>query len=364
MKLLTIVGARPQFVKASVVSLALQKAGLEECILHTGQHFDDNMSDIFFRDLGIPAPQLRLDIHGGNHGEMTGRMLAEIESAILAQKPSAVLVYGDTNSTLAGALAAAKLNVPVAHVEAGLRSLDRSMPEEINRVLTDQISDYLFTTEREAGDNLAREGISNEKRHFVGNVMVDSVMDGLKRAIPAEQTFASSGCSFDPANYALLTLHRPSNVDDKDVFTRLAKALSSIGKKTPVFFPVHPRTKKAIESFGLEALFDGSSIFLAPPQPYLSMLGLMKDAKIVLTDSGGLQEETTALGVPCLTLRDNTERWITVREGTNIIVGTEPDRILAAHQAILEGETKKGSRPELWDGKAAERIVSVNRNGA
>lgn len=320
MKLLTIVGARPQFVKASVVSLALRKAGLEECILHTGQHFDDNMSDIFFRDLGIPAPQLRLDIHGGNHGEMTGRMLAEIESAILAQKPSAVLVYGDTNSTLAGALAAAKLNVPVAHVEAGLRSFDRRMPEELNRILTDHLSRWLFCPTETAIGNLRNEGIpgasSGSEVLHVGDVMEDSTRLFVRMARPPKLPLPAGP-------FLLATLHRAENTDDPVKLSALVNTLNALSQRMPVVVPIHPRTRQAVERAGLNVAFTA-----IPPVGYLEMLWLLQNSGLVLTDSGGLQKEAYFLGKPCLTCRDSTE-WIElVKVGANELVGTSQDLIL------------------------------------
>lgn len=357
-EILVVAGARPNFMKIAPILRTMEHSKiLRARLVHTGQHYDDAMSGNFFRELGIKEPDVNLAVGGGTHAAQTAEIMVRFEKTVDEMKPQAILVVGDVNSTIACALVAAKKNIPVIHVEAGLRSFDRAMPEEINRVLTDQISDYLFTTEREANDNLAREGIAQDKIHFVGNVMVDSVLHGMENAVPAAKTLKDLGCTFDAGNFALLTLHRPSNVDDKKVFTGLVKALSKIGETTPILFPAHPRTVQSIEKFGLQSYFDGSKIFLATPQPYLSMLGLMKDGKVVLTDSGGLQEETTALGVPCLTLRENTERWITVKEGTNTIAGTSPEKILAAFADLPKG--KKGASPELWDGKAAIRIVAI-----
>jgi UDP-N-acetylglucosamine 2-epimerase (non-hydrolysing) len=359
-EILVVAGARPNFMKIAPILRAMADSKtLKARLIHTGQHHDDAMSGSFFRELRIPEPEVNLGAGGGTQAQQTAEIMLRFEKTLDDMAPQAVLVVGDVNSTLACALVAAKKRVPVIHVEAGLRSFDRDMPEEINRVLTDQISDYLFTTEREADDNLVREGISKDKIHFVGNVMVDSALDSLNRAVPAAETLKELGCKFNPDNFALLTLHRPSNVDNKAVFTEITKALFEIGERTPIVFPAHPRTKNSIDRFDLGKYFDGSRIMLVPPQPYLSMLGLMKGAKMVMTDSGGLQEETTALGVPCLTLRENTERWITVKEGTNVIVGTNPAKILSAFNSLESGNLPQGRRPDLWDGAAAKRIIEI-----
>ncbi|MGB4107320.1 MAG: UDP-N-acetylglucosamine 2-epimerase (non-hydrolyzing) [Alphaproteobacteria bacterium] len=358
--ILIVAGARPNFMKIAPVLRAMESSRvLRGILIHTGQHHDDAMSGSFFRDLGIPEPEENLGVGGGSHAQQTAEIMRRFEPVLDRITPAAILVVGDVNSTLACALVAAKKKIPVIHVEAGLRSFDRSMPEEINRVLTDQISDFLFTTEREADKNLQIEGIAPEKIHFVGNVMVDSLEHHLDRAVPSEQTLKSLGIQPSAAGYALLTLHRPSNVDDENIFGGLTRALHEIGNKFPVIFPAHPRTIQAIERFSLDRYFDNKKISIVPPQPYLSMLGLVRDAKIVMTDSGGLQEETTALAVPCFTLRENTERWVTVNEGTNAMVGTSPEALLKAFGEFIAGKIKKGMRPELWDGNAARRIVAV-----
>lgn len=334
-------------------------------LIHTGQHYDSEMSEAFFHDLEIPSPDIYLGVGSGSHAEQTARVMIEFEKVCLKEEPDLVIVVGDVNSTLACALVAAKLCVPVAHVEAGLRSYDRTMPEEINRILTDSISDYLFTTCEDANENLKKEGVSEEKIHFVGNVMIDSL---LKFRNKAE---AQSKIKMNKKDYALLTLHRPSNVDHRDAFKNIIEALQEISNNIPIIFPAHPRTRKQIQSFGFEKYFDfidsdlkdllnpGNSINLLKPLPYLEFLNLMANAKLVYTDSGGIQEETTILGIPCLTIRENTERPVTIREGTNTLVGSHRDKILEESHKILIGKGKKGRIPYLWDGNAAERIVNI-----
>ncbi|PZP55570.1 MAG: UDP-N-acetylglucosamine 2-epimerase (non-hydrolyzing) [Micavibrio aeruginosavorus] len=354
--ILIVAGARPNFMKISPIIRALSQSNvLRGHLIHTGQHHDDAMSGSFFRDLGIPEPEINLQVSSGSQSHQTGEIIQKFEPVLQKLSPSAVLVVGDVTSTLACALVAIKNHVPVIHVEAGLRSYDRAMPEEINRVLTDQIADFLFTTEREASDNLKREGISEDKIHFVGNVMVDCLEYNLTKAVPASETLKDIGIK----NYALLTLHRPSNVDSAEILRPLMEAIARLSKTVPVVFPIHPRTRNNIKKFIPDSVFNEANIHLIEPQPYLAMLGLMRQARLVLTDSGGLQEETTSLGVPCFTLRDNTERWITVTQGTNVMVGTNPDALDSAMKSFLSGQVKSGTRPELWDGKAAERIVSI-----
>lgn len=355
--ILVVAGARPNFMKIAPILRAMSHSKtLRGRLIHTGQHHDENMSGSFFRDLGIQEPERNLQINGGTQSAQTAEIMKAFEPVMLEIKPAAILVVGDVTSTLACSLVAAKNRVQVVHVEAGLRSFDREMPEEINRVLTDQISDILFTTERDGDENLKREGIAPEKIHFVGNVMVDSVEHHAKQAPAAAETLASLGLNIG-GPYILLTLHRPSNVDHKDQLQGLIKAVGEISKMTPVIFPAHPRTMASIRKFGLEGLLN--DIHVVEPLSYISMLSLMKSAAIVMTDSGGLQEETTALGVQCFTLRENTERWITVKEGTNTVIGTNPDALLAAYKGFQQGAVKTGSRPELWDGHAAERIVAI-----
>lgn len=320
------------------------------------------MKHAFFDQLNIPEPDVDLGVGSGSHAQQTADIMKRFEPVLDASPPLAVLVVGDVNSTIACALVAVKKGIPVIHVEAGLRSGDRSMPEEINRILTDQLSELLFITEAEAMDNLAREGIALEKVHFVGNVMIDSLRYNLSKAVPARTTLASAigtGNSSTDAGYGLVTLHRPSNVDDPVVLSRLLQVLAKISQRTPLLFPIHPRTEARIADAGLEGLLADSAITTIGPQGYLEMLGLMKDARVVLTDSGGIQEETTALGVPCITLRENTERPITVSQGTNTVVGTDTDAILQCYEDIMTSGGKVGCIPDLWDGESAQRIVKT-----
>lgn len=363
--ILCVVGARPNFMKIAPIMAALRARPMAMAarLLHTGQHYDAAMKDSFFTQLGIPEPDMDLDVGSASHAVQTAEIMKRFEPVLEAEKPAAVLVVGDVNSTIACALVAAKKGIPVIHVEAGLRSFDRSMPEEINRVLTDQISDLLFITEREARENLRREGIDERRIHFVGNVMIDTLMTNLPRAVPPQQTLAkiSQPQVFlrSPNGYALLTLHRPSNVDDPRVLRRLIEALRDISEELPIVFPVHPRTTARIQGADLASRLDTPRILCLPPLTYLEMLGLMAKARVVLTDSGGVQEETTALGVPCITLRENTERPITVEQGTNTIVGSDPVRIKAAVTDVLTTGGRAGRIPEFWDGKAALRIKTI-----
>ena len=357
--ILCIVGARPNFMKIAPIMKAL-RAGptpIAAKIVHTGQHYDEAMNKQFFADLGIPHPDINLEVGSGSHAVQTAEIMRRFEPVLDQEQPAAILVVGDVNSTIACALVAAKKGVAVIHVEAGLRSFDRGMPEEINRVLTDQISDLLYTTERAALVNLTREGVSPERVQFVGNVMIDTLHHNLKNAVPAAQTLADSGMDISQG-FGVLTLHRPSNVDHEESLRGLLETVGQISLRLPIAFPLHPRTKGRIEHFNLEGLLAKGRIFTLPPMGYLHMLGLMRDAKLVLTDSGGIQEETTALGVPCITLRDNTERPITVDEGTNIIVGQSREKILAAAEEIFRSGGKAGRIPEYWDGHAAERIAT------
>ena len=364
-KILCVVGARPNLMKIAPVIKAL-KAGpnpFDVCLLHTGQHYDSSMNDQFFAALGIPKPNINLDVGSASHAVQTAEIMRRFEPVLEQEAPAAVLVVGDVNSTIACALVATKMGVKVVHVEAGLRSYDRGMPEEVNRVLTDQISDILFTTERKAMDNLLREGISADRVHFVGNVMIDTLFSQLPHATPMLETLRQSGISKTFLNgktdYGILTLHRPSNVDDVNVLRSLLITVADISQTLPIIFPVHPRTRGRIESYGLMELITSVNIALLRPQGYLEMLGLIKDARLVLTDSGGIQEETTALGVPCITLRHNTERPITVTEGTNTITGTDSQKIHAAVKYVLLTGGKAGKSPEFWDGEAALRIAAV-----
>jgi UDP-N-acetylglucosamine 2-epimerase (non-hydrolysing) len=364
-----IAGARPNFMKIAPIVRALRADGrLRWKLVHTGQHYDRNMSDVFFEELGIPAPDVHFNCGGGSHAAQTARIMEAFEQHIAADRPDAVVVVGDVNSTLACAIVAKKAGIPVAHVEAGLRSGDMAMPEEINRIVTDSISDWYFVTEPSGVDNLRREGQPEARIHHVGHVMVDNVMyqaellgnadtsgfatDAVKRELQADRTTGG--------RYGVVTLHRPSNVDDPANLAAIAGALKTIAEELPLVFPVHPRTRGTLQKAGLDL---GPRIRLMDPQPYMSFLHLWKDAAVLLTDSGGLQEETTALGVPCLTLRENTERPITIHEGTNHLVGTDPAKIVAAARAALAAGPQAARRPALWDGRAAGRIVDVLARG-
>ena len=349
-QVLCVVGARPNFMKIAPIMAAFAEVGIAAQLLHTGQHYDEAMNDRFFIDLGIPRPDHHLEVGSASHAVQTAEVMKRFEPILERVQPQAVLVVGDVNSTLACALVAAKRGVRVIHVEAGLRSYDRNMPEEINRVLTDQISDLLFITERSALTNLQREGIDPTRVQFVGNVMIDTLHRNLARAVPSSATLGQA-----VAHYAVLTLHRPANVDHPDTLRALLDVVAEINRSLPVVMPLHPRTRSNIEKFGLTALLDG--LHILPPIGYLEMLGLMRDAKLVLTDSGGIQEETTALGVPCLTLRENTERPITLAEGTNTLVGPDPAAIRAAFREVMANGGKTGRIPEYWDGRAAMRIA-------
>ena len=360
--LFLVAGARPHFMKIAPIVRALQAhAGLAFKIIHTGQHYDRDMNEVFFEELGIPQPDVFMAAGGGSHAEQTGKIMLGFEQLCQNERPDAVLVVGDVNSTLACSIVAKKLNIPVAHVEAGLRSGDMTMPEEINRLVTDSISDWFFVTEPSAVAHLQREGKAEAAIHYVGHVMVDNVLfqaDKLTRADTSGfETAAFKARSLaDGGRYGVVTLHRPSNVDDPAMMGQIAGALRDIGTRLPLIFPMHPRTRANLEKFGIDL---GPNVTLVGPQAYMAFLNLWKDAAVVLTDSGGLQEETTALGVPCVTIRDNTERPVTVDEGSNVLAGTDPARIVAAANAVLDGAGKQGRRPHLWDGMAAERIVAV-----
>jgi len=332
---------------------AKRSAQFEPILVHTGQHYDQAMSDSFFRDLGIPEPDVNLGVGSGSHGVQTAQVLMKIEQLLIEREPHVVLVVGDVNSTLAATLAAIKLHIPVAHVEAGLRSWDREMPEELNRVLTDSVSHWLFTTESVAEENLLREGVPKEKIHFVGNVMIDTLLSHRESARKLDTV---QRLGLESKGYAVLTLHRPSNVDSPDQLRRLFEVLGKLNRELPVVFPAHPRTAKAIEEHLGGAKPD---LHMTEPLGYLDFLCLMTDAQMVLTDSGGIQEETTALGVPCLTLRDSTERPVTVTEGTNTIVGTDPSAIEEAIRTLRESPPSQHRQPALWDGGAAARIVDI-----
>lgn len=351
MKILHIVGARPNFMKAAPVLFALKKhPQIEQLLVHTGQHYDECMSDIFFRQLGMPQPDINLDVGSGSHAVQTAEIMVRFERVLLTQKPDWLMVYGDVNSTIACALVAAKMGVKVAHVEAGLRSWDRSMPEEINRVLTDQISDLFFTPSTDGDENLKREGIVPEKIHFVGNCMIDTLVRLLERA----RKPAIDGLE---GRFALVTLHRPSNVDAPEELKRIVRTLSELGEEIPVVFPIHPRTRQRLA--GAADAPPGPGLHLIEPQGYLEFLWLEQHAAMILTDSGGIQEEATFLKVPCLTIRENTERPITCDLGTNILVGRDMERLKREARRILGGEKKASTLPPYWEGNAGERVARV-----
>jgi UDP-N-acetylglucosamine 2-epimerase (non-hydrolysing) len=359
---LCIVGARPNYMKMAPLLRAFRaNPRMPRAVLvHTGQHYDFALNERLFADLELPEPDLNLEVGSGSHAVQTAEVMKRIEPVIDDLRPSAVLVVGDVNSTLACSLVAAKKGVAVIHVEAGLRSYDRAMPEEINRVLTDQISDVLYTTERTAHGNLAREGIDARRVHFVGNLMIDSLLAAIPKAVSPEQTLAREGCASFPLGrgFGVVTLHRPSNVDDPAVLADVLATLDTASRRLPLVWPMHPRTRANVERFGLAGRLDAGRVAIVPPQGYLEMVGLLHRATLVLTDSGGVQEEATALGVPCLTLRANTERPITIEQGTNQLVGNDRARILAAVDEILAGGGKRGRTPELWDGATAPRIAA------
>lgn len=348
MHILHVVGARPNFMKAAPVMRALRERGARQTLVHTGQHYDTNMSDVFFQQLAIPAPDVNMGVGSGSHAKQTAEVMVRFESVIQEHKPDAVLVYGDVNSTVAAALVCAKLLVPVGHVEAGLRSFDRTMPEEVNRLVTDQLADMLFTPSEDGNVNLDHEGIPAEKVHLVGNVMIDSLVQLLPKAMQCDMSHL-------PSRYALVTLHRPGNVDDGQTLKALLEALLDIQKDLEIVFPVHPRTRQRIEQFGI----DTSHLHLLEPVPYIEFLALQSHATAVITDSGGIQEETTYLKVPCITVRNNTERPITVTMGTNILVGQNISKLKAELSNILDGKAKPGTIPPLWDGHASDRIAGI-----
>ena len=360
LKVINVVGARPNFMKVAPIVAAMKKrpTRFKPLVVHTGQHYDAALSDFFFHDLDLPQPDTHLEVGSGSHAAQTAAVMERFEPVVLREKPDWVLVVGDVNSTIACALVCVKLGVKVAHVEAGLRSRDRRMPEEINRLLTDQIADLLFTPSFDADENLIAEGIPRERIRLVGNVMIDSLEKNLKiaRKLPTQKQLG-----LIRRDYALLTLHRPSNVDVRDSFERILDALEAIARKLPIIFPVHPRTRKTIAELGLsERVASINNLRTIDPLGYLDFLNLSSSARLVLTDSGGIQEETTALGIPCLTLRENTERPITVEMGTNVVVGTDTARIISAATTALNGSTKKiWQRPPLWDGHTSERILNA-----
>ena len=357
LKVLSVCGARPNFMKiAPLVAQLRQRNGIASHLVHTGQHYDEKMSRSFFGDLNIPEPDVNLEVGSGSHAAQTGEIMKRFEPVCLERRPDWVVVVGDVNSTIACALVAAKLGIKVAHVEAGLRSFDRTMPEEINRVLTDAISDLLLVSEPSGVENLRNEGIDAGKVHLVGNVMIDTLLQNRKRA---DQSRILIDLGLEPRRYAVVTLHRPSNVDRKETFEQILGALERIAGDMPVIFPVHPRSRKNVAAMGLDARVKSQpNIKLFDPLGYLDFLKLTADSAVVLTDSGGIQEETTILGVPCLTLRENTERPITITQGTNRLAGSTTAGILKAYDAVRKNPPL-GKRPDLWDGKAAQRIVDI-----
>ena len=352
-KIIHIVGARPNFMKAAPVYFAIRdQRKFKQLLVHTGQHYDEKMSDIFFRQLGMPKPDINLEIGSASHAVMTARIMIAFEEVVLKEEPDLVLVYGDVNSTIACTMVAAKLGVKVAHVEAGLRSFDRAMPEELNRMLTDSISDYFFTTSQDANELLEKSGIPEDAIHFVGNGMIDT----LVRLLPQAEKPAKEDLEIDgDLGFALVTLHRPSNVDDAKALGEIIDTLHTLSKEMQVVFPIHPRTAERMKELGLNR----EGLTMCGPLGYLQFLWLQKNAKMVLTDSGGIQEETTYLGVPCLTLRENTERPITVTEGTNILIGRDFDLLRTEIQKVVSGNSKKGKVPDKWEGNAGERTAII-----
>ena len=349
MHLLHVVGARPNFMKAAPVWRALSiRSGVKQTLIHTGQHYDNNMSDIFFSQLAMPTPDVNLEVGSGSHAQQTAEVMRRFEPIVQERKPDMVVVYGDVNSTMAAALVCAKLRIPVAHVEAGLRSFDRTMPEEVNRLVTDQLADLLFSHCEDADTNLRREGVSPGKVHNVGNVMIDSLI----RFLPLTERHKVNGL---PEDFALVTLHRPSNVDDARILRGILKSLLEINERLRVVFPVHPRTRQAFAALDLDA----SALHLLEPLPYIEFLALERRAVVVITDSGGVQEETTYLKVPCITLRGNTERPVTVNLGTNVLAGDDGKKLRSEVSKVLGGKAKPGTIPPLWDGHAGERIAEI-----
>ena len=357
-KITLVVGARPNFMKAAplIKKLHENKTDFETILIQTGQHYDKKLSELFFEQLQMPKPDFYLGVGSGSQAVQTAKIMVEIEKSFLEIKPDLVVVFGDVNSTMAAAIVAAKLCIKIAHVEAGLRSFDRSMPEEINRIVTDRLSDYLFVTEQSGLDNLKDEGVPDEKIFFTGNIMIDSLVGNIERA---KKSDILNQLKLESGKYATVTMHRPSNVDDSETLAGLFKVLSSVSKEMPVVFPCHPRTKNHIEEHGLMKDLHGDNIRMIEPLGYLDFLKLQSGSRIVLTDSGGVQEETTYLGIPCVTMRENTERPVTVDIGSNILCGSDPNRILNVTNEILSGTVKDCEVPQLWDGQTAGRIVDI-----
>ncbi len=353
--IILVAGARPNFMKIAPLYKVFKQRNINTILLHSGQHYDANMSQVFFDDLGIPAPDIHLEVGSGSHAVQTAAVMVAFEQVCFEHKPSMVVVVGDVNSTIACAIVAAKLHIPCAHVEAGLRSGDMKMPEEVNRVLTDRICSILLTPSPDGDENLLAEGVPAENIHMVGNVMIDSLLSNLEKA---KASGIVERLGLVAGEYATLTMHRPGNVDDEVVFTSLVETLEIVSSSIQLVFPMHPRTRARAESFGLMEKLESAAL-ITEPLGYHEFQGLIASSKLVLTDSGGLQEETTALGIPCLTMRPNTERPITITEGTNIIVGSDQAKILSGVEDILSGQGKAGRIPYLWDGKAAERMADV-----
>ncbi len=358
MKIISVAGARPNFMKiAPLMEAFAAHPDIEPMLVHTGQHYDEKMSDLFFRQLGIPEPDINLEVGSATHAVMTAEIMKRFEPICVEHKPDAVLVVGDVNSTIACGLVAVKLGIKLIHVEAGLRSFDREMPEEVNRVLTDAISDMLFITEKSGVENLRNEGVDDERVHLVGNVMIDTL---LKNKAKADESDILSELGLKPRTYAALTMHRPSNVDDPAVFGRILDAIEEVQKDLTVVFPIHPRTRNNLAKLGLADRVEAmTNLRLIEPVGYLDFLKLMSESKLVMTDSGGIQEETTILKVPCITMRENTERPITIEVGANQLVGTDTGKILAAYRKATDGNGYDPQTPEMWDGQAAQRIAQI-----
>lgn len=357
MKIINVVGARPDFVKIAPLIAAFKTRGIEQELVHTGQHYDAQMSQVFFDDLKLPRPDIDLSIGSASHAIMTGEIMIHFDEVLHDERPDCVVVVGDVNSTLACALTAAKLNIPVAHIEAGLRCFEHRLPEETNRKLTDHLSNWLFTHSPEADENLIREGIPKTAIHRVGNIMIDTLFAFRKEA---EQSDIHARLEVEKGHYAVLTMHRPYNVDQEEPLKRLLEALREIAGLLPIVFPIHPRAKKQLQKFGLmEQIQSTPGLIAVEPIGYIDFLALTSHSKMVLTDSGGIQEETTAFGIPCLTMRPNTERPICVNVGTSTIVGNDPVRLVSEARLIMAGEGKVGRIPDLWDGRTAARIVDI-----
>jgi len=357
-KIVLVVGARPNFMKAAPLLKCFREnePEFESVLIHTGQHYDRQLSELFFEQLGLPEPDVFLGVGSATHAQQTAKIMIELEQAFQRLRPDLLVVFGDVNSTMAAAIVAAKLRIKIAHVEAGLRSFDNSMPEEINRIVTDRLSDYLFVTEVSGIRNLKNEGVTAGKIFFTGNIMIDSLVRNLEKA---NSSNILNELSLEPKTYATFTLHRPANVDDSKILSGMLRVIAAVGEQMPVVFPCHPRTKKRIEEFGLRHEVPNGNVRVIEPLGYLDFLKLQADSRIVLTDSGGVQEETTFLRVPCVTLRENTERPVTVDIGSNVLCGSDPGRIIETTWTILNGPEKKSAIPKYWDGQTSNRIVKI-----